>query len=416
MAGSDADNSADFVVICALEVERAAVCQVFELGAGDRVMLRGRRYWRGWFPGNGGAAFCVVVAQLPAPANASAAARTSTILQDWRPQAVLLVGIAAATHESQQLGDVVVAQSVYYYELGKLTPGETLKQPEMLPSDFKFLHWAQTASPWPGDIRIPRPDPRTAGPQRSFGVIASGEKVVSDSRFRDAVVTTNRTIKALEMEGYGFSVAALNASQDTRYLVIRGLCDYANESKGDAWHEYASASAAAYARHLLADCPFAPVGAAEQQPAAVSRLHPDRPAGVPRDAADEVISASTDVADLIALAADIAADVAAAMAGRKASETLRVTLALPRYHLEQVLQIIALLPDRPEGWRQEGAWRFRYTDLIGTVQGRAVDLTSILESLASGKVADSLKDPVRLAREIWAGAVNLRDLLNHPAV
>ena len=33
--------------------------------------------------------------------------------------------------------------------------------------------------------------------------------------------------------------------------VIRGVCDYADPRKNDAWHYYAAATAAAYAKGLL---------------------------------------------------------------------------------------------------------------------------------------------------------------------
>ena len=34
-------------------------------------------------------------------------------------------------------------------------------------------------------------------------------------------------------------------------LVIRGICDYANERKNDDWQRYAAATAAAFAKELL---------------------------------------------------------------------------------------------------------------------------------------------------------------------
>jgi hypothetical protein len=34
-------------------------------------------------------------------------------------------------------------------------------------------------------------------------------------------------------------------------LVIRGICDYADSFKNDAWHRYAATTAAAYAKEFL---------------------------------------------------------------------------------------------------------------------------------------------------------------------
>ncbi|KAJ5666530.1 Nucleoside phosphorylase [Penicillium maclennaniae] len=41
------------------------------------------------------------------------------------------------------------------------------------------------------------------------------------------------------------------------YLVIRGICDYADSHKNKQWQGYAAASAAAYAKELLLVTSFA---------------------------------------------------------------------------------------------------------------------------------------------------------------
>jgi nucleoside phosphorylase len=38
-------------------------------------------------------------------------------------------------------------------------------------------------------------------------------------------------------------------------IVIRGICDYADSHKNDRWQRYASTTAAAYAKELLAYVP-----------------------------------------------------------------------------------------------------------------------------------------------------------------
>jgi hypothetical protein len=39
-------------------------------------------------------------------------------------------------------------------------------------------------------------------------------------------------------------------------IVIRGICDYADSHKNDRWQRYAAATAAAYAKELLAFVPI----------------------------------------------------------------------------------------------------------------------------------------------------------------
>lgn len=414
MSSNDTPDRADFAVICALEVEREAVCQAFRLKDRDRELRGQRRYWRGQLR-VGSRTFGVVVAQLPEMANVHAAIQTGVVLQQWRPQTVLLVGIAATALESQRLGDVVVGSSVYYYELGKVTPQGRLPQPVMIHADRTLLHAARTARKWPGIVRAPRPDGSTIRPERSFGNIASGEKVIGDPRFRDGVTSPDRKIRALEMEGYGFSVAALEAEQNIPHLVIRGLCDYADQTKADEWHAYASASAAAYARHLLRDWPFKPLSEGNEHEASVTPIWRSSAASQAKTLND-VASARTAVIELTSLAADIVDSTAEAMTGHRTASALGAALALPRYRLEQAQEIVQMLHGLPRSWPDEGAWRFRYTDLVEAIQENLDTLTSVFDALLGPDEGGRNEDPTTLAREIQTDIRKLQVLLNNPAV
>jgi nucleoside phosphorylase len=414
MSKNHTPERADFAVVCALEVEREAVCRAFRLKDRDRELRGQRRYWRGQLR-VASRTFGVVVTQLPEMANVHAATQTSVVLHHWKPQAVLLVGIAAAALESQRLGDVVVGRSVFYYELSKVSPDGRLPQPDMIHADRTLHSAAVTARKWPGIVRVPRPDGSGIRPERSFGDIASGEKIIGDPRFRDEVTSPDRKIRAIEMEGYGFSVAALEAEQNIRHLVIRGLCDYADQTKSDEWHAYASASAAAYARHLLRDWPFEPLGERDETGATVTPIWHSSAAS-PANAVDDIASASTIVVELTSLAADIVNGTAEAMTVRRTEAALGAALTLPKYRLERAQEIVQTLHNLPRYWSDEGAWRFRYTDLVEVIQESLDVLNSVFDSLLSPGHYESNEDPVALAREIRADVIELQTLLNNPAV
>jgi nucleoside phosphorylase len=40
------------------------------------------------------------------------------------------------------------------------------------------------------------------------------------------------------------------------FFVVRGICDYANDGKNDAWHHYAAMAAASFAVHLIESMPL----------------------------------------------------------------------------------------------------------------------------------------------------------------
>ena len=94
VAGVNTETDADFVVVCALEVEREAMCDVLELGDDGRATRNWRRYWRGPVQGDCGT-FTVVVAQLPLNANVAAATNTGLSVDCviMRIIAKLMIGI-----------------------------------------------------------------------------------------------------------------------------------------------------------------------------------------------------------------------------------------------------------------------------------------------------------------------------------
>ncbi|TKA47014.1 hypothetical protein B0A49_13631 [Cryomyces minteri] len=77
-----------------------------------------------------------------------------------------------------------------------------------------------------------------------YGLIASGNRVMKDAVERDRLSKDSGGAMCFEMEAAGLM-------NDFRCVVIRGIADYADSHKNDAWHAYASASAAALAKELL---------------------------------------------------------------------------------------------------------------------------------------------------------------------
>ncbi|KAJ6070586.1 hypothetical protein N7467_011905 [Penicillium canescens] len=72
-----------------------------------------------------------------------------------------------------------------------------------------------------------------------YGTIASGNSVVKDAKMRDLYANDpDLNILCFEMEAAGLM-------NNMPCLIIRGICDYCDSHKNDAWHNYAALSAAA---------------------------------------------------------------------------------------------------------------------------------------------------------------------------
>ncbi|KAJ5773565.1 hypothetical protein N7457_008461 [Penicillium paradoxum] len=80
-------------------------------------------------------------------------------------------------------------------------------------------------------------------PEIHYGLIASANKVVKDSKLRDQL--------AQDLDVYCVEMEAAGLMNDFPCLVIRGICDYADSHKNKEWQGYAAAVAAAYAKELV---------------------------------------------------------------------------------------------------------------------------------------------------------------------
>ncbi|RLL95993.1 hypothetical protein CFD26_106093 [Aspergillus turcosus] len=86
-------------------------------------------------------------------------------------------------------------------------------------------------------------------PEIHYGTIASGNTLFKDALHRDQILEDiGQECICLEMEAAGL----MNTFP---CIVIRGICDYADVHKSDRWQRYAAATAAAYAKELLAYIP-----------------------------------------------------------------------------------------------------------------------------------------------------------------
>lgn len=81
--------------------------------------------------------------------------------------------------------------------------------------------------------------------QVHYGLIASGNQVIKDAKFRDRLNQRyGGNVLCVEMEAAGLM-------DNFPCIVIRGICDYADSQKNKQWQEYAAAIAAAFAKELL---------------------------------------------------------------------------------------------------------------------------------------------------------------------
>jgi adenosylhomocysteine nucleosidase len=196
-----------------------------------------------------------VAATVTGEGNHSAAIIAERAIALFRPQALVLVGIAGSLRSDVRLGDVVVATRTYAYHGGRAEPDGLMSSPRCWEAPHELSQLARFVdleSSWhtgPGRGR-------RRAPEVHFGGIAAGE-VVLDSRqssLADHLRQHYVDAIAVEMESAGIAQAGhLNRSAPT--LTIRAISDTADGTKSatDAagWRVRAAANAAAFAVALI---------------------------------------------------------------------------------------------------------------------------------------------------------------------
>lgn len=120
-------------------------------------------------------------------------------------------------------------------------PGDN--QDILFDQDYDHSGLGETCSSCDMSRLIQRPPRDKHGPVIHYGLIASGNQVIKDSRIRDRLAQEH-DILCFEMEAAGLM-------DNFPCLVIRGICDYSDSHKNKQWQNYAAATAASYAKELL---------------------------------------------------------------------------------------------------------------------------------------------------------------------
>lgn len=253
----------DVLIVTALKVEREAV--LAQLSNTVKVQIDDSfTYYTGSVTIDETQTYGVAVVSLLEMGNTEAAARTARAVAEFKPRCVLMVGIAGGIKSQVKLGDVIVADQIFYYELAKQkADGKQDRRTRVIQVNRQLLdrahHYDNLA--WADKIGVSRPDGATTSPHPvHFGPIAVGEKVVVDPGLITALQQLHSKMLGVEMESYGVAAAVGDSKEQPAFLSIRSVCDYADQNKNDGWHGYAAAAAAAFAVGFLKSGPLQQIG------------------------------------------------------------------------------------------------------------------------------------------------------------
>ncbi|WP_336026039.1 hypothetical protein [Acinetobacter pittii] len=249
----DDKTTFDILIICALLTPELEEILALEWNWGNPILLDNNIFV---YPG------IVVVNDIEYKIAATYALRIgmvatsilcSRLLPLLQPKIVIMTGICAGNKEEVSLGDVVIAESCWNYQSGKLVKNK--KTGEV---DFKvkphhlnvknkiknfFIQLSRDMVVL-SELKANSPKPNIS-PKIKVGSLVSGASVIADDITINKIQDQqDKNICGVEMEIYGLYDACVSAYYEPIYFALKGVSDYADSEKNNDFQTYAAKNSA----------------------------------------------------------------------------------------------------------------------------------------------------------------------------
>jgi len=233
-------------IVVATEVELRQVLRVMTHLPKRRKLWKVTHDCDTYFLGHFGAFESVVMLSgMGTQGAAGATLSIDSLIREWEPIAVLLLGIAFGVNRRKQLpADVIVAEYLIPYEHQRVGDKITFRNP-VPPSSPALVNRFRHSLEW--DFR--RPDDSKCS--KHIGHVLSGDKLIDNIEFRNSLLDQYPNALGGEMEGSGLWSAAQRGNK--HWILAKGVCDWADGRKHDHYHQMAAASTVSLSLHVFSD-------------------------------------------------------------------------------------------------------------------------------------------------------------------
>lgn len=192
---------------------------------------------------------------------------SSKLLNKFNPKLLVMLGICAGKEGSVKIGEIIVAKKIFDYQAGKVEEDEDGKvtfkadydercldeKYQSIIETFKSEFSHAIRDDWNKFINHDQVSEFPL-PKVHIDSMASGSAVMSKKNIFEEINTFSRKVIALDMEGYAVFVGSNILKKNTTIpLVIKGVQDYAGNSKNDTYRKYAIYVAARFFYKLCED-------------------------------------------------------------------------------------------------------------------------------------------------------------------
>jgi nucleoside phosphorylase len=185
----------------------------------------------------------VTMCEMGAMGSGSVIAATMQAQRLWLPRAVIMIGIAFGKDRTKQrIADVIVASQVISFEPQRVGQMDVPRGP-ISPANPLLLNRLRNALGW----QFERPDQSRC--EMIVGAVLSGEKLVDNPRYKKELFARYPQAVGGEMEGAGLGAAANRTG--TAWILVKGICDWADGRKDSRHQPLAAAAATSLVLHIM---------------------------------------------------------------------------------------------------------------------------------------------------------------------
>lgn len=182
-----------------------------------RVVERGCYYYIGSF-----GQYNIVHVQSPKMGSVNCSNTVRSALEHWSGiRVTFMIGICFGIDRTKQrIGDIIVSENIIPYEIKRISKNEDIPRGTHIPAnEFLVNAFKSQRITW-----------KNENGKLNIGLVLSGEKLVDNIEFRNALLKEHPTSLGGEMEGAGLAEAC--SKKQIPWILVKSICDFADGDKG----------------------------------------------------------------------------------------------------------------------------------------------------------------------------------------
>jgi nucleoside phosphorylase len=165
---------------------------------------------------------------------------TALVIERFSPEVLCMSGICAGVSSKSRIGQILIAHPCFEYQVGKYSPtGFQMEQyqatlKEELRQCLKLLGDSEDVV---DTVYEGLEDGAFVASKAVVSTFVSGSALIADKTKLEEILTQHRKMGGLDMEAFGVMQAASLGSSTVKAFSAKAVVDYADEKKGNQYHE-----------------------------------------------------------------------------------------------------------------------------------------------------------------------------------